>query len=445
LIEIGRESRLTKAARRAAEALGGMAAILLLVWLIRGLLTIQNYSFDLLLVGFAFVFLGRVFSTKTNSGVGRAASSFLWNLTLASIIVVILIWFLGWVASIQSSILPLSISSRIPDLVIAAIATGLGAYAASKLSPERRHATATRPAFLVREGDGPSTGETRLYAKHDTVGVPIKRSGQTIGCVLFGDISASFNTPMGAVSALLTGPVTTSGIPFNGDKIGDAQVMKMTGKTSEQLVGEARTDFMVAESNHTTHSIDLPFVHLRGDGLEEMTEIGPINVHKGLDGEHVQVGPVHIDADGKTSQHGIWTAKGSGDSYIRMEGGEVSAKWNGSSLAVEGHSMKLVVGSDSFSYSPIEVKTASPLHALRVTQDKTTLDTRKFTLNISGDRVVLRTEDKTTSTESKSLAGDLRTLLTETAKSQIKDVMEGVPIDLSEMLASTEEVLAKHG
>jgi hypothetical protein len=129
---------------------------------------------------------------------------------------------------------------------------------------------------------------------------------------------------------------------------------------------------------------------------------------------------------------------------VRKDGFEITAKWNGSSLSFESGSMTLAVGSDSFSYSPFEVKTISPLHTLRVTQDKVSLDTRKFTLNISGDKVVLRAEDKTTSTDSKALADDLRALLTETAKGQVKDVMEGVPIDLSEMLTKTEEVLSKH-
>jgi hypothetical protein len=59
--------------------------------------------------------------------------------------------------------------------------------------------------------------------------------------------------------------------------------------------------------------------------------------------------------------------------------------------------------------------------------------------------VVLRTEDKTSSTDSKDFADDLRSLLTGTVERQVKDVMEGTPIDLSEMLATTEEVLAKHG
>lgn len=107
--------------------------------------------------------------------------------------------------------------------------------------------------------------------------------------------------------------------------------------------------------------------------------------------------------------------------------------------------MKLMVGPDGFSYSPTEVKTTSPLHTLQVTRDKATLDTQKFTLKVSGDNVILRTEDKTNSTLSKPLASDLRTLLTETAKKQVRDVMEGNPIDLSEMLKTTEEVLAKHG
>ena len=106
--------------------------------------------------------------------------------------------------------------------------------------------------------------------------------------------------------------------------------------------------------------------------------------------------------------------------------------------------MDLAAGSDSFSYSPTEVKTASPLHTLRITQDKITLDIRKFTLKVSGDTVVLRTEDKTSRTESKALANDLRALLSEAAKKQVKDVMEETPIDLVEMLNTTEEVLAKY-
>jgi hypothetical protein len=106
--------------------------------------------------------------------------------------------------------------------------------------------------------------------------------------------------------------------------------------------------------------------------------------------------------------------------------------------------MELAVGSDSFSYTPTEIKTASPLHSLHVTQDKITLDTRKFTLRVSGDNVVFRTEDKTSRTESKALAHDLRSLLTETAKKQVKDVMEETPIDLVEMLTTTEEVLTKY-
>jgi hypothetical protein len=114
-------------------------------------------------------------------------------------------------------------------------------------------------------------------------------------------------------------------------------------------------------------------------------------------------------------------------------------------LTMDDGSMKLAVGSDSFAYSPNEIRTSSPLHTLQVTQDKITLDTRKFTLKVSGDSVFLRTEDKSRTTESKTLAADLRALLSETAKKQVKDVLEGLPIDLTEMLTSTEEVLTKHG
>ena len=155
----------------------------------------------------------------------------------------------------------------------------------------------------------------------------------------------------------------------------------------------------------------------------------------------MRIGPLVFDWDEEKSQHERYLAKGPGDSYVSIDGQIVSAKWNGSSLSIDGDTMKLMVGSDSFSYSPREVKTSSPLHTLQVTQDKITLDTGKFTLKVSGDSVVLRTEQKTSATESKQLANDIRKLLTETAKKHVSDVMEGTPIDLSEMFSATQEVL----
>ena len=198
-------------------------------------------------------------------------------------------------------------------------------------------------------------------------------------------------------------------------------VTKMTGKGSEQLI---------EETNSRAQNVD----------------VGRIRIRDGCMGERWKIGPLIFDWDGDGEHHPKerWLAKGTGSAYVTTDGHRATAKWNGSSLSIGDGSMKLAVGSDSFSYSPTEVKTASPYHTLQVTQDKITLDTRKFTLKVSGDNVILRTEDKTNRTESKALANDLRSLLTETAKKQVKDVMEGSPIDLSEMFTTTEEVLAKY-
>lgn len=449
MIEIGRVPAATRAARRISEAFSGMAAIVLLVWLIRAPLGVGGYSLYLLEASFCFILLGRIFDTKTNSGTGHALSSFLWNLTAAAIIVIVLIWFLGWIATLQPGYpFPSTLSSLVPDLVIAAVATGLGAYAANKVSPRRRRLMASGPPFLIRGGAENVAGKAGLVAKHDAVGIPVKRSGRSVGCVVNGDISASFETPMGNLNASLPGPVTTFWVPFSGEKLSDAEVEKMTGKSAKQLVQEARVDAAPPGTSAPFDEVDLPFVHVRARDAQ---------------GGHVRIGPLNIDSDGDhDSDHdwrrwekwerwreghgwrGGWVARGAGDTYIQSDGWRISAKWNGSTLALEDGSMKLSVGSDGFAYSPNEIKTTSPLHTLQVTQDKITLDTRKFTLKVSGDSVFLRTEDKTRTTESKALAADLRSLLSETAKKQVKDVMEGLPIDLTEMLASTEEVLARH-
>jgi hypothetical protein len=227
LIEIGRDSRMSLATRRIATTLGGMSAILALVWLIRGPLGIQQYSASILLAGIGLFFLGRALRTETNSGAGRAVASFFWNLTAAFVGIILSIWILGWVASMQSDVYPTVISSRVPYLAVAAITAGLGAYAVQKLGLTRKW---TATPFIVAEGKGPTMEGTKLTVKQDTVGMPIRREGRTIGCVLLGEVSSSFKTPMGMVSASLPGPVTTVGIPFQGRTISSNDVVKMTGK-----------------------------------------------------------------------------------------------------------------------------------------------------------------------------------------------------------------------
>src|SRR5467141_2972450 len=403
--------------RRIAGTFSGLSALLALVWLIRGPLGIQSSSTTLLLTAFGLFFLGRVLRTETNLGAGRAVVSFLRTLTAAFVGIILSIWILGWIASLQSSVFPTMISGWVPDLVIGVIATGLGAYAVQKSGLARRAAT----PFLVAEGRGPTMEGTKLAVKQDTVGMPIRREGRTIGCVLLGEVSTSFKTPMGMVSASLPGPVTTVGIPFQGRKVSSEDVLKMTGKSPSQLAGDASS---------------------RADDVD----VGRIRLRDGCMGDRWKIGPLIFDwdADGEYHPKERWLAKGVGTAYVTTNGQRATAKWNGSVLSLGDGSMELSAGSDSFSYTPTELKTASPLNSLQVTQDKITLDVRKFTLKVSGDTVVLRNESKTSRTESKVLASDLRALLSETAKKQVKDVMEGSPIDIGEMLNTTEEALAKY-
>src|SRR5712692_1589725 len=101
------------ATRRIATTLGGISAILALVWLIRGPLVLQQYSASILLAGIGLFFLGRVFRTETNSGPGRAVASLLWNLTSAFVGIILSIWILGLVGYIKSNDYKNKISRRV--------------------------------------------------------------------------------------------------------------------------------------------------------------------------------------------------------------------------------------------------------------------------------------------------------------------------------------------
>ena len=441
MIRVGQEPRLTWGAKRAAAASGGMAAILVIGWILRGTLGIERYVPDMLVATFTLIFLAFIFNARTNSGAARALSSLLGNLTGASVVVILLIWFMQW---IELAGVPPSLADLVPDLAVLALVSGLGAFAAHQFRP-RGETLVSTPLFSVRAGQGPVLGQVKVAAKRDAVGAVVRKSGRTIGCVILGDLSASFATPMGTVNASLAGPVTAAWVPFEGEKLSNSEAQKMAGKTTAQLLQDARTGAAFGASfTGAERVIDLPFVHVEDNGFDEVAEIGPLRVSQNDESGRVKIGPVSIDSD-SAEDRGRWYMRGAGDTYFRGSHGRVSAKWNGSSMSFDGSSMKLRSGSDSFSYTPAEITTQSPMHSLRVTQDKVSLDTNKFTLKVSGDTVMLRAEDKTQTTESKQFAGDIRALLTETVKRQVREVMEGVPIDLNEMLTATEKVLTRHG
>jgi hypothetical protein len=480
LIEIGSERTYSSITRRVASTLGSIATLLIIVWIARGILVLSAYSAELLTISFGLVFLGRALRTRTSQGTLRAASSFLRNIAAGCIVVLVAILILGWVAGIQADTLPRTITQQVPALVIIAIATGLASYATLELSPRVRGPVARGPPIVVSPASGLNFGEVKLATRKDSMALPIRGSGRTLGAMLFGDITAIFETPMGPVTGSIPGPVTTLGIPFRGQKADNDAVTKLTGKSLSELLDETEVDTSLPRGEifrggfdgnaFTEERIDLPFVHIRTTSSGESVKVGPIRVTTGSAGEEdVEVGPFTFNPcdwdeskssrawfrergpcdslmqGGKRRVSSRWLAKGShGNSYLSASPEGAQARWNGSSLRIKGDSMKMAVGSDGFVYSPTELETYSPLHTLSVTPSKATLNTKNFALNVSGNRVILRAEDGSRSTESPALAKDLLQLLTETANKQVKDVIEGQPMELDDMLVRTEEVLKKY-
>src|SRR6266487_4138496 len=218
--------------RRIAGTFSGLSALLALVWLIRGPLGIQSFSTTLLLTAFGLFFAGRVLRTETNSGVGRALVSLLWNLTAGFVGIILSIWILGWIASLQSSIFPTMISSWVSDLVIGAIATGLGAYGVQKSGLARRAVT----PFLVAEGRGPTMKGTNLTVKQDTVGMP-----------------------------------------FQGRTVTNDEALKMTGKEPDQLI---------EETTSRAANVDVGRIRIRDGCMGDRWRIGPLIFDWDGDGEH---------------------------------------------------------------------------------------------------------------------------------------------------------------
>lgn len=480
MIEIGRERTLEINLRRLGSVVGNIASLLVLIWLVRGWVLLAQYSAALLTIAFGLVFAHHILETRTSAGKTRAASSFLWNITVSCIIVLILILVLGWIAGIQRDTLPTILTDQVPNLLIAGIATGLAAYATYQLAPRTGGPVTRGPPIKLSPSSSLDFGKVRLSTRNDAMLLPIRASKGTVGAMVYGDITAEFDTPMGQVTGSIPGPVTTIGIPFRGEKADRDEVSKLTGKTLNQLQEETDVDTTLPRGEIFSQGftptrfgetrIDLPFIHVSKRSNGESVKLGPLSFSTGPRAEDdVEVGPftfnpcdwVMNNSDEKTwfsqddktrssrrrrRRFGTrWLAKANtGNSYVSASPEGLQARWNGSSLRLKGDSMKMAVGSDGFVYTPTELETYSPLHTLHVTPTKATLNANKFTLNITGNKVIIRSEDGSKSTESSGLAKDLRDLLTETANKQVMAVMGGQPMELDDMLLGTEEVLKKH-
>ena len=480
MIEIGRERTFEIGLKRIGSAAGSIASLLVLIWLVRGWIYLSAYSAALLTIAFGSIYTHHILDTKLSAGKTRALSSLFWSIAGSGIIVLLSIVVLGWVAGLQRDTFPTGISDQSPNILILTIATGIAAYASYRLAPRSTGPVTSGPAIKVISSSALGYGKVRLSTKRDSVILPIRASKGTVGALVYGDVQATFDTPMGKVVGSIPGPVTTIGVPFRGEKANGEEVSKLTGKPLSQLLDETDVDTTLPRGEIFSQgftptrfgeaSIDLPFIRIRKTPEGEGVKVGPVQVTTGPRAEDdVEVGPFDFSPcdfimnndDGKTwfasDEKGSrgsrrrrrlgkrWIAKANeGNAYLSASPEGLQARWNGSSLRIKGDSMKMAVGQDGFVYTPTELETYSPLHTLRVTPTKASLNANKFTLNITGNKVILRSEDGSKSTESLGLAKDLRDLLTETANSQVKSVISGQPMELDEMLLGTEEVLKKH-
>ncbi len=243
MIEIGRERSALLGIRTLASIAGNIAGLLVLIWLIRQILPLASYSATILTAAFALMFAHGILDTKTlSAGKLRAVSSILWNTTGTSILVIILIYVLGWIAGLQRDSLPSEFSAQVPNLLIAAIVTGIIAYVLGQAAPRFRGPVARGPAIKVSPDTGLDYGKVKLATKNDSMILPIRAQRGTVGAMVYGDVTATFDTPMGTVTGSIPGPLTTIGIPFRGEKADGDEISRITGETLSQLQDEADVD-----------------------------------------------------------------------------------------------------------------------------------------------------------------------------------------------------------
>ncbi len=443
MTELGQRRSGSRVAKGLADAMAFAFFVIVLVWLLRGFFDLYSYSYDLLVISLALIFIGSALRTRTSQGVTRAFSSFLGNMAGGSVAAIIVIWILSWIGG---SSFPSVISGKVADLVILALATGLVAFAVRAVARDDRKFRARAKPLVVAGGARVNLETAELTSATDSVAIPVLKRGRPFADVLFGELRSNFETPMGKIEATLRGPLLLRDVPLQAKKTSAEDAAKISGKPMSQLLSDSESQAYGLSAS--SQDLDMPFVHVHQEEGTSHVRVGPLNINvDGRDEEHPQVniGPDDDSDHQQKKSRRSWSAVGqNGSTFARSSHGALSAKWNGSTLYVKKGFMKMTSGSDGFEYDPTDIQTNSAMHTLHVTQNGISLDTEKFTVKIIGSKVVLRTGGKTRSTEDQALANDLKSVLAELARKQVRDVIDGLPIDLDELLTRTEEVLGRH-
>ncbi|WP_297523691.1 hypothetical protein [Thermococcus sp.] len=263
---------------RIADYLKKFTAVLLIVWLFKGYLGLENYNeylvYAIIALIFAFELLsvGKWFGVTISGVIFAFSKAFLWTS--------VFFYFGGWLG-IPSKLHGMAGRAFAYSVVLAIAGLLLGRAEKSRFDWK-----VEKKAY---EFSGADFGDVILRGNGKAY--PVKFGGKMVGWVIDGTVEVEAGTPLGKIRKVLSSPVAVWGELEVGKKVKADEAFVETASrliNPDRLYGKARKGSMAVDlgiikvyEGEDFEYVKLPFIEVIETPTGQEVKVGPIHVHEG--------------------------------------------------------------------------------------------------------------------------------------------------------------------
>ncbi|WP_297062579.1 hypothetical protein, partial [Thermococcus sp.] len=275
---------------KVADYLKKLTAVLLIVWLFRGHLGLENYNeylvYTIIALIFAFELLsvGKWFGITLSGVIFALSKAFFWT--------ALFLYVGGWLG------MPEGLHGLAGRAFAYSVVLAIAGLLLGRAESDRLEWKVEKKAYSF---DGADFGNVILRGKGKAY--PVKFGGKRVGWIIDGSVEVEANTPLGKIKKVLSSPVAVWGELEVGKKV---NVDEAFVETASRLIDPDRLYRKVKKGSM---AVDLGIIKVYEGEDFEYVKLPFIEVIETPTGQEVKVGPIHIH-DGKVKKpEGMLTIK----------------------------------------------------------------------------------------------------------------------------------------
>ena len=355
-----------------------ISLLLLVAWLLRSLLSLENIANNLIIVSIGFYAISTLLTIETEDVILAISSiiSKAGNIALFSTIVFFVFSFLGLSKLFTDLILP---------LFIAAIILKLASWSFIAMMRKRDKYRLDKHVKEI----GPYAIDAKqwvLSSNEFSKVVLIRRGRRKIGFVNFNNMNLEFKNELGNIKLKLNAPllVYSPFLRLNGKNVND----------STSFINEAQkllNSLLSSMPLRRREYIKLPFISVESDEFGERVRVGPIYVTEELGREEVMIGPwIRISTESKHKS--ILYLFSANPKY---------------SIKLSNDEMIFRINNDRFIINPSNIRVEYLGYDIEMSKNELNVQAPDFKLKVRDNRILFISGKRSYSLNNTKLAEDL--------------------------------------